>query len=139
MPEPYCLAMVICDDVHKDPSTSKHTILGTCNVFVAREFPATIKFAVYTAITDALGPLDVVFRLVKADFDEEPVFSLPPQEITVASPLMVLETVMRVMAQVPEPGQYHCELLANGELLMARRLVIMDSETLKGRIDDNNT
>ena len=87
MAEPYCLAMVLCDGVHCDPATGKHTLLGTFSTVGAPEFPAPVKFCIYFAITDLIGDLELTFRLVNsasiADENAEPVFQIP---LTVQSP-----------------------------------------------------
>ena len=49
----YCLAMVICDAIRRDPATGKFTLLGTLSVVGAAEFPSQhILLAVYMPLTD---------------------------------------------------------------------------------------
>lgn len=38
MAEPYCLAMVLCDAVHRDPATAKHFVMGTFSSVGATDF-----------------------------------------------------------------------------------------------------
>jgi hypothetical protein len=127
MADPYCLAMILCDDVHIDSTTGKQTILGTFSTVGASDFPTKVSFAVYYAITDAEGSMDLTFRMVdsKHGFDEE---STPIFEVTFTiqtpSPLAVLEGRIYVAnAILPQAGVYHCELLAGENVLMSRRLV----------------
>lgn len=126
MADPYCLAMILCDAVHRDPATGKHTILGTFSTVGAKEYPTTLRFGVFFAITDGHGDFELRFRLVDAkdvlSDTAEPVFevSAPARFET---PLMVIEGSLRVTATLASPGVYHCEMLANENLLMSRRLV----------------
>ena len=41
VPPPKVLAMVVCDQVHEDPSTGKYTILGTFDRVASPSFPYT--------------------------------------------------------------------------------------------------
>ena len=129
MPEPYCLAMVLCDNVHQDATTGKFTILGTFSTLGARTFPAKVQFAVYHAVTDGLGPTDLRLRfvnascgLINADDDEGVIFEFT-QHFDFANPLLVLESRTFIRTTIPAPGLYHCELWAGEELLMSRRVL----------------
>ena len=130
MAEPYCLAMVLCDAVHRDPSTGKSTILGTFSNFTAAGFPAKIKLGIYFAVTDGLGPVTLRFQLVKA---AEPVDALDETEnenrvfmvktdVNFESPLVMVEGGLEAETILPAEGLYYCELWAAGEVLMSRRL-----------------
>lgn len=140
MSDPYCLAMVLCDAVHRDPATGKSTILGTFSTVGAREFPAPIRLCVYWAITDAMGEVELTFRLVNAkdilDDAVEPVFSLL-FPIVSPSPLSVNEGHFGLEAKLPEQAVYHCEMLAGNNLLMSRRLVAIDVTAINKKDDHN--
>lgn len=130
MSEPYCLAMVLCDNVHRDAATGKHTLLGTFSTFGAGKFPAKLKFCVYFAVTDGLGPTNLRIRLVDATsglIDEserelEPVFEVSG-EFFFESPLIVLEGTFGIVTEIPKAGLYHCEMSAGDELIMSRRIL----------------
>lgn len=130
MPEPYCLAMVLCDGVHRDATTGKFTILGTFSTLGSQEFPAKLQFCVYYSVTDGLGPTVLRLRLVDAscgiangvDGEEGVAFELST-EFDFENPLLVLETAVSIGTVIPKEGLYHCELWAGDELLMSRRLL----------------
>jgi hypothetical protein len=130
--QPYCLAMVLCDSVHRDPATGKNYILGTCNNVFAPTFPAQIALAVYFSLTDGFGPTTIRLQVVSADADpidatneddhpERPL--LAKMEMNLENPLMVVEAAIRIGATLPHAGLYHCELWAGSEVLMSRRLI----------------
>ena len=128
---PYCLAMVLCDRVHKDPATGKFTILGTFSTFQVREFPTLIQFSVYFAITDGIGQTNMKLRLINSEAlvdESDDVFVFEPEPVDIESPLVVVESVIAVQTKVDRPGQYHCELYANDELLMSRRLLVLEAK-----------
>lgn len=137
MPEPYCLAMVLCDGFHRDPATGKHTLLGTFSTLCARSFPTQLKFCVYFAVTDGLGPTKLRLRLVDAESglvdrsgeEQEGALFVKEFDFTFRDPLVVLEVSAGVEVDVPKPGLFHCELLANDELLMSRRLLAVQIES----------
>lgn len=131
MAEPYCLAMILCDGVHVDPGTGKFTILGTFTNFSATSFPAAIQFVVYFAVTDGLGDVTLTLQLVDATADpidatneeNDParVFIFK-QQAHFPDPLTMIEGVFGVQVILPKAGLYHCELWANSDVLMSRRL-----------------
>jgi uncharacterized protein DUF6941 len=142
MPDPYCLAMVLCDNVHRDPATGKHTILGTFSTVAAHEWPANVHLCVYYAITDSLGTTKPHLRLVDArsiaEDDDQVVFEIETGEYTLEDPLAVLEGVAMIQTQIPSPGVYHCELLVGDELLMSRRLLALAPPNKEGERDEQH-
>jgi hypothetical protein len=123
--------MVLCDAVYRDATTGKFTLLGTFSTVGAASYPAKVRFSVYFAVTDGLGPTGLRLRLVDAAAGitdrpspacEGPVFEMTA-DLSFDDPLEVIESVVLVETTLPKPGLYHCELLANDELLMSRRLL----------------
>ena len=136
--EPYCLAMVLCDAVHRDSSTGKHTILGTFSTLHSPSFPCPMQMAVYWAITDVPNSgSKITFRLVDSrdlmDSEAQAVFNLK-FPVEPSSPLAVIEGSLVVRTELPKQGVYHCEMLAGDSILMSRRLVAV---SLEGAPDDN--
>jgi hypothetical protein len=131
MADPYCLAMCLCDLVHRDPATNKCTILGTFSNVTAKEYPADIVFCVYFTITDGVGPTTLRLQLIDAkngfvdacNEGPEPgrVF-LATTELNLENPLLIVEGAFVVQARLEHEGLYYCELWANDAVLMSRRL-----------------
>jgi len=133
MAEPYCLAMVLCDDTHQDPSTGKYTILGTFDTFAAREFPAFLQLTIYFAVTDGQGDCKLSLQLVDAsaepvdgsrDGEHDGRLFHAASDRNFSSPLEVLEESVTVGFMVPKEGAYSCELWGNDEPLMSRRFAV---------------
>ena len=136
MAQPYCLAMVLCDAVHRDAATGKFTILGTFSTLAVREYPTKVRFCVYYAVTDGLGPTTLRLRLVDAASGiadsaggkhEKSVFEIRG-DFGFDSPLAVVESTVGIETVLPRPGLYHCELWAGNDLLMSRRLMAVARE-----------
>jgi hypothetical protein len=139
MAEPYCLAMVLCDGTHRDPTTGKFTILGTFDSFASPSFPAQIALCIYFAVTDGIGVCKLRIQFVEAkagpidaaidDTVEGRVFRIE-SELAFDNPLAVAEQAVGIDFMIPAPGVYLCELWANDEMLMQRRLVARKVEAV---------
>jgi hypothetical protein len=137
MAEPYCLAMVLCDNVHRDATTGKFTILGTFSTVGAQDYPLPIRFFVYFAVTDGHGQFPVSLRIASATTDisgeasdQNEVFNQKLGDMNFPSPLAVIESVAIVQVLLNEPGHYHCELHVGEKILMSRRLLAIDPKTM---------
>lgn len=133
MSEPYCVALVLCDAVHTDPTTRKNTILGTFSTVETDRLPAKIAISVYWAITECEGTINLRFQIVHAsaiaDDMVEPEFTLDLPVINSPSPLVVIEGQLSAKpVELSRRGVYHCELYADDVLLMSRRLVVYSEE-----------
>lgn len=127
---PYPLALIICDQIYREPTTGKPSLLGCFSVINAREFPATHPLiSVYGAITDGRGRVQIKLRLTDVDDEREPIFEFT-SEVEFIDPRSIQELVAGfVGVTFPEPGEYRLQLLANNEPLLERRIVL-------NRIDD---
>lgn len=130
MAEPYCLAMVLCDYVHRDPATQKCSVLGTFSVFGSSSYPSVARFLVYFAITDGMGDVELTLKLVDSSVglteQTEPIFEVKVPML-LDSPLLVVEGQLEVVTVLPRAGVYHCELLADASPLMSRRLIAIEA------------
>jgi hypothetical protein len=140
MAEPYCLALVLCDAVHRDPLTGKFTLLGTFDSFMAPSFPAQLSLFVYFAVTDGLGSCTLRIQVVDGKagpIDAAHEGDTPGRivgiktDIEFPSPLVVLEHAIGIQTRIPDPGVYLCELWANETMLMSRRLIARSPDDLE--------
>ncbi|MCK6457369.1 MAG: hypothetical protein L6Q92_12675 [Phycisphaerae bacterium] len=121
---PAVLSMIVCDGVHRDPSTGKFTILGTFNIIGCRQTPVTHEVMfVYLALTDALGTTPLTLDLVSAD--ETTTIFKSEVSIDVPDPLVVVELPLQARNVTFEnPGEYRLRLFCADEPLMERRIVV---------------
>jgi|SRR5579872_3334478 len=124
MPAPFCLAMVVCDNFHRDPSTAKYTLIGTFSGLAGPEFPLIHPhITIYVALTDGHGKMPLRLEMIDVDEEREPVFHFDGR-VTFASPKDVVEICFKTPeVSVPEPGEYRLRLFANREFIMERSVL----------------
>ncbi|MCH8147908.1 MAG: hypothetical protein IH987_07925 [Planctomycetes bacterium] len=122
--EPYALALVVADNVHRDPGTGKVTILGTFSVIIAKEFPAKHGIIViYFVLTDGHGKSDCTIRLVTVD--EDVTIAEATAEVDFSDPRAIVEGVVAMQGVVfPSAGEYRLQLVAGTTLLLERRIIV---------------
>ncbi len=126
-PAPVVLAMIICDAIYQDPATRKCTLLGTFSTINARQFPVVHpQLAVHVALTDGHGRTRIRLTLVGTDENQRPLFS-GEGAIEFNDPRMVAELNFTIAnLTFPAPGEYRLQVQANDELLMERRLYVLE-------------
>lgn len=126
---PYPLAMVVCDHIWVDPGTGKETLLGLFSTIHARKFPARHGLlAVYVALTDGRGETPVRLRLIDVDEEYDPLFD-ETGTIDFADPRMIFGMMFHAENLLfKEPGEYRFQLFAHEELLMERRVLVVQTQ-----------
>jgi hypothetical protein len=123
--EPLVLALVVCDAIHRDPSTGKSTLLGLCGGLTARSFPVTHPtLGVYAVLTEGYAPARVVARVVRAD--GHTVIAHLEAEVRLTDPRTVAELSFTFRDLLfPAPEEVRVQVLADGALLQERRLRVV--------------
>ena len=75
MSPPIPLTLVICDHVWRDPNSGKYHLLGTFSAIGSSSFPLVTNLAVYFAVTEGHGELEVRMELIDVDEERPAVFS----------------------------------------------------------------
>ena len=128
---PYILAMVLCDEVHVDPSTGKRYVMGTFSTLYSQDFPAVVqRLKVYVAVTD--GRELTSLELSVTDLDGEPIRGLEDRvELDFSDPRAVYEVEFLLEGiGFPTPGEVRFHLLSDGESLMERSLKMLAIEEI---------
>lgn len=122
MQVPYVLAMILCDRIHRDPTSGKPYLLGCLTELQFKELPATYSsIGLYVELTDGRGTMDFHVDLVSVD--EEYTIGRVGGEITFVDPLGVLEIGMSLEEVViPHAGEYRVRLFVENQLMLERRL-----------------
>ena len=107
MPAPYPLAMVVCDAVWCDPGTGKAFLLGCFSGITAVEFPVVHPLlAVYAALTDGRGTVNVNLKLVDSDEENDPLFD-GQMPVQFDDPRMISELAFHLPGiTFPKAGEY---------------------------------
>jgi len=133
VPPPMPLAMVICDQVYRDPATGKTTLLGIFSTVHARKFPATHPtMGLYVALTDGRGEVPLRIQLIDAAESRDALFKTE-LSARFPDPRSIIEVVMGLPPLVfPEPGEYRFQVFAKDELVIERRVVLMPLPEAEG-------
>ncbi|MEX0701652.1 MAG: hypothetical protein WD069_06095 [Planctomycetales bacterium] len=129
--KPTCLAMVLCDAVHRDGGNGKFFIMGTFDRVTGKTEPIQAQFAIYCAMTEFVGRTGIQVRFVdsSADLsdDESWEVNLPPTPMEIVSddPNRIVEAAMGVRISFPKAGLYLCQLVADGDSIVQRRIVVV--------------
>src|SRR6266404_418186 len=123
---PYALAMIIADQIYMDPATGKRSILGCFSAIQAHSFPAAYPIiCVAVQLTDGRGKVPLRFRLVDAD-EEMTIFESDTMELDFVDPRAIIELGIFIHnATFATPGEYRLQLRANDEMVMERRLILI--------------
>lgn len=126
VPPPYALAMVITDAIWRDPGTGKRTIIGCFSTLFARQFPVIHPImAVYIALTDGRGKVNIKFQVIDVDEEEEPI-TKTEGEVEFPDPRAVIEMDLHMPnLTFPKPGEYRFQLFAGDEFVIERRLLVI--------------
>lgn len=122
---PQVIALLVCDAVHRDPSTGKHFLMGCFNALTARSFPARHPhLAVHVAVTEGYGALRLEVRLARPD--GETIIHRLSADVTFPDPRTVAELSFQFTDVVfPGPEEVRVQVRADDDLVMERRLQIL--------------
>ncbi|HKI33383.1 MAG TPA: hypothetical protein VKA46_16130 [Gemmataceae bacterium] len=131
-PPPVILAMVMADDVRRDPATGKYWIHGVFDVITGRGFPCQhARVCVYVSLREGRGETPITLRMVDIDEMRPPVFEcneLPH----FPDPMRQVEMDFTFHRPVfPAPGEYCLQFFAAGELLRELRLQVRQQPALQ--------
>ncbi|MDA1195293.1 MAG: hypothetical protein O2894_08915 [Planctomycetota bacterium] len=122
-PLPVVKAFLVCDQIIQDAQTGKISLIGLFQDLRADRFPATHpSLWIYTSLTNARGAYTFEIQLV--DVANSTVLGKgTPPTIQIPGPLETAEMCAQLgNLQLPRPGTYEFQLLANGELLATKHL-----------------
>jgi len=122
--KPTCLALIICDLVHRDSLTGKHTLIGTFGHLAVKSVPAEAEFSVYVCVTDALGDVPLSLRIMQTDSTGETLLTQMTGQLHAENPLAIVELAIRTKVRFPKAGLYHLELFSGDEVLATRRMKV---------------
>ena len=128
-PPPQVVALNVCDGIWVDPWTQKKTLIGLFSVVQAQQFPALHPIiTIHAALTNGRGSVKLKLRLIDADEERPPLFEFE-QPVEFPDPRVMVDVqCMTGMILFPTPGEYRVQLLADGELLSERRIIMLGPE-----------
>lgn len=122
--KPQLLAWLLCDAVHIDPGSGKHTILGVFSNIMAKHFPVVHPHMVwFMTLTDvAAGPHRMRISLGLNPIEPKPLIERPFES---QGPLVRINLIneMRNLS-FSEPGEYSILIEIDDEPILATSLTV---------------
>ena len=127
---PVAIGLLICEQVIVEEKTRNVTPV---NCFTHRKvvgFPSEpFPFVVFSVLADGLGEMPLEVRIYRLDTFGE-VYRTVAATIRFTDPLQSVRFQLRIRdVSFPVPGHYDVALLADGEMIAQRKLVILQKET----------
>lgn len=126
---PYCSALLVCDHVHKDGMSNKHSMIGTFNHVFPKAIPTeAVPVGVYAALAGGRGNCELRIRLIHAkNYDDnlEPIFELKIENLRFENPLISIEMGFNLKAVFRQAGIHFLQLIANDELLLEKSIAVI--------------
>jgi hypothetical protein len=124
--KPQLLAWLLCDGVHIDPSSGKHTILGVFSNIMAKRFPVTHPHMVwFMTLTDvAAGPHKMRISMGLDPTDPKPLIERPFES---QGPLIRINLINEIRnLTFQQPGEYSILIEIDDEPLLATSLTVAE-------------
>jgi len=127
--DPLVNAMLLCEHVHADTASGKHTLLGVFDEVRISRFPVDLAtFAVYLNLTNLRGTYEVDLLWLRGDTEEELARLGPIGGIEVVDPLSRVELVLLGQdLAFPVPGRYVLRLAMNRRHLQDYVIIATES------------
>ncbi len=125
--KPQLLAWLLCDAVHIDPSSGKHTILGVFSNIMAKHFPVVHPHMVwFMTLTDvSAGPHKMRISMGINPMDPKPLIERPFDS---QGPLVRINLINEIRnLSFQQPGEYSILIEIDDEPLLATSLTVAQS------------
>lgn len=124
--KPQLLVWLLCDAVHIDPATGKHTILGVFSNIKARSFPVVHPFMVWFITLTDVSPGQHRIRISMGLDPTNPV-ELIHRPFESQSPLHRINLINEMRnLQFERPGDYSILIEIDDEPLLATNLTVSE-------------
>jgi|GEM_PF-153838 len=122
--KPQLLAWLLCDAVHIDPSSGKHTLLGVFSNIVAKRFPVTHPHMVwFMVLTDvAAGSHAMRISMGLDPTDPKPLIERPFESQGPLNRINLISEIHNLSFQ--QPGEYSILIEIDDEPLLATSLTV---------------
>lgn len=126
---PYCSSLILCDFVHKDGMSNKHSVIGIFDFINVDSIPTRKKtrIGVYAALAGGRGQCDLLIRLAhSSDYlsDDKQVFKIEASS-KLQDPMKPSELGFNLVVDFKQAGVHFLQLFANNELLMEKTIYVI--------------
>jgi hypothetical protein len=122
--KPQVLTWLLCDGVHIDPATGKHTILGVFSAIRGRQFPITHPFMIWflTLTEVSTGKHKIKISL---GLSPESMSVLLDREFESQGPQQRINLINDVRnLAFPAPGEYAIQIEVDDEILLMTSMTV---------------
>ena len=125
--QPQCIAIVICNEVIEDKTTSNKTLVSIFNTIGTPGVPCQHpRMFVMASLTDGRGRWPICFRITGPSGGT---LMQMDGEAHFANPLDVVDLVLQVRGlQLNEAGEHRVEVIVGGEPRGSRRFTVIVQE-----------
>jgi hypothetical protein len=124
--KPQLLVWLLCDGVHIDPATGKHTILGVFSNIKARAFPVIHPFMVWFITLTDVSPGEHRIR-ISMGLDPTAMTELIHRPFQSQSPLHRINLINEMRnLRFEKPGDYSILIEIDDEPLLATNLTVSE-------------
>ncbi len=124
--KPQLLVWLLCDGVHIDPATGKHTILGVFSNIKARAFPVIHPFMVWFITLTDVSPGEHRIR-ISMGLDPTNMTELIHRPFQSQSPLHRINLINEMRnLRFEKPGDYSILIEIDDEPLLATNLTVSE-------------
>ena len=125
---PLVLSMLICDAIHRDPGTGKHTLLGIFNVIRVSKFPSMFPtMSLYISLTEVIGEYPVHVQIIDADEERDPIY-YHTGNLKCKDPLQVVELAIPITnVTYPRLGEYRIRVFVGDEMIGTRKITVKET------------
>jgi Family of unknown function (DUF6941) len=124
--KPQLLVWLLCDGVHIDPATGKHTILGVFSNIKARAFPVVHPFMVWFITLTDVSPGEHRIR-ISMGLDPTSLTELIHRPFQSQSPLHRINLINEMRnLRFEKPGDYSILIEIDDEPLLATNLTVSE-------------
>lgn len=136
-PTPMVLSVNICDTIIRDEITKKASLIGLFNMIRASRFPCIHpQLHIHIALTNGHGNYQAEVRFINAQ-QNKPIAGMRG-ELVFKSPLQVVEiNLCWQRLNFESAGEYHVEILCDGELIGTRKFIVTGPQKDSHPADDN--
>jgi hypothetical protein len=121
--KPYHLAVIVCEEIQRDPNTGKVALVSVVHHLVAPSLPCPMPggIGVYIAVTELDGPVRIGVQLVTPDGTE---LAADGWNLSGKDPLFVHECAGVLAVTFGATGMYTVRATADGDMLAEWRFQV---------------
>jgi hypothetical protein len=122
--KPQMLVWIMCDGVHIDPGSGKHTILGVFSNIRARQFPVTHPFMIWFLTISDVSAGEHKLR-ISMGLDPTKLAPLIERPFAAEGPLQRINLINEIRnLTFPAPGDYSLLIEIDDEPLLATSITV---------------